>query len=431
MIGKRLRLIFENATIPIVAILLGLLVSSIFVITAHKDDGTPADPIEAYQNLFCEGFGPRGCQTFGDILFFRVQNDDGSSQTVFAPLYGKDGHPLALVLERGTILILTALSATVAFQAGMFSIGMDGQLVLGAITACFLGFWLPDQIYALAGTSADSAPEGLLTIMHLVIPLVCISAAMIVGAFYSWIAGYLKVKLNVNELISTIILNAIAVQIVGYLINFPLRSDFNNVARTRRIDDTAWLVPFNRGIFENIEWFSGARVGIGIVIAIFAALLVGFFLWRSTAGYEQRMARGSRLFARFGGIPSERAALRAMLLSGALSGMAGAIQILGVDRRVVDGFASSGLGFDGVLVAILARESIGGILLVAAFFAGLEQGAINLQFGNLPRELGGIVISFIILFSSMEDFFRSIIVRVQTRLRPPPKTLAETPGTTS
>jgi simple sugar transport system permease protein len=416
MIGKRIQRILENAAIPILATILGLLVSTIFVAVAQTD------PIPTYQSLFCEGFGPKGCQTFGDILVFNAQNEDGTSQTYFGPTYGKDGHPLAIVLERGTILILAALSATVAFQAGMFSIGMDGQLVLGAITVAFLGYWIPDQIYALAGiTDPETASTGLLTVMHLIVPLLCIGAAMLVGAVYSWIAGFLKVKLNVNELISTIILNAIAVKLVSYLVNNPLRADFNSIARTQRIDDTAWLVPFNRGILENVEWFSGSRTGIGIIIALLMALLIGFYLRRTTAGYEQRMTRGSRLFARFGGIPSERAALRAMLISGALSGLAGAIQILGVERRVVGDFASSGLGFDGVLVAILARESIGGIILVALFFAGLEQGAINLQFGNLPRQLGGIIIAFIILFSSMENFFRSLIARLRPKAAASPK----------
>jgi ABC-type uncharacterized transport system permease subunit len=424
MTQNRFRQWFENAAIPIVAVLLGLLVSSIFVFVARTD------PIETYQHLFCEGFGPRGCQTFGDIIVFHPQSEDGTIQTVFGPTYGSGGHPLALDLERATILILTALSATVAFQAGMFSIGMDGQLVLGAITVAFLGYWLPGQVYALAGISdPEAAPEALLTVMHLVIPLVCIAIAMVVGAFYSWIAGYLKVKLNVNELISTIILNAIAVQFVGYLVRNPLRSDFNTTARTFRIDDTAWLVPFNRGILQDVEWFSGSRTGIGILIAVVAAVLVGFYLWRTSAGYEQRMTRGSRLFARFGGVPSERAAIRAMLISGTLSGLAGAIQILGVERRVVDGFQSTGFGFDGVLVAILARESIPGILVVGVFFAGLEQGAINLQFGNLPRQLGSIIIAFIILFNSMEDFFRRILSRIQARLRPPQRAqLAEAPG---
>ncbi|MBK9745332.1 MAG: ABC transporter permease [Chloroflexi bacterium] len=243
--------------------------------------------------------------------------------------------------------------------------------------------------------------------MHLVVPALCIAAAMLVGAIYSWIPGYIKIKLNVNELISTIIFNAIAIQLVGWLINFPLRSDLNNIARTRRIDDTAWLIPFNRGIFADVEWFSGARLGVGFLIALLAAFLVWFYLKRTTAGYEQRMTRGSSLFARFGGIPTGRAALRAMLISGALSGLAGAIAILGVERRVVDGFQASGVGFDGVLVAILSKESIIGILLFAPFYAGLNLGATNLQFGNLPRQLGGIIISFIVLFSAMEDFIRS------------------------
>ncbi len=416
MMTIRLRQGLENAAIPIFAVLLGLLVSSFFVLAAQND------PIETYQRLFCEGFGPRGCQTFSDLIIFHAPAADNPEvmQSFFAPFYGVGGHPLSVVVERATILILTALSATVAFQAGMFSIGMDGQLVLGAITATFLGYWLPGQIYGAMGfADAKDAPETLLTIMHLVIPLICIAAAMTVGAFYSWIAGYLKVKLNVNELISTIILNAIAVKLVGYLINFPMRSDMTSIARTARIDDTAWLVPFNRGLLPDVEWFSGSRIGLGIVIALLAAIGIGFYLWRTTAGYEQRMTRGSGMFARFAGVASERAALRAMLISGALSGLAGAIQILGVERRVVDGFASAGLGFDGVLVAVLARESIVGILIVGLFFAGLEQGAINLQFGNIPRQLGGIIIAFIILFNSMEDFFRRGLTRIRLRLRPP------------
>jgi simple sugar transport system permease protein len=306
---------------------------------------------------------------------------------------------------------------------------MDGQLVLGALTVAYLGYALPGPIYIWAGvTEPGSASPELLTMMRFVVPVICIAAAMAVGARYSGVAGLLKVLLNVNELISTIILNAIAVQFVGYMINFPLRSDFNNIARTQRIDDTAWLVPFNRGLLPNVEWFSGSRMGIGTILALSAAGLIWFFLWRTTAGYEQRMTRGSRLFARFGGIPSGRAAIRAMLISGALSGLAGAIQILGVERRVVDGFAGSGIGFDGVLVAILAKESIPGILLGAMFFAGLQQGALNLQFANLPRQLGGMLIAFIILFSSMENFFRSVFARIQARIRPHRPEQPEPPG---
>jgi len=408
----RLRHIMEGAAIPVAAVLLGLVVSSAFVVIAGKQ------PLPTYAFMFCEGFGARGCENFGHLLFVPVEEEDGSVHTHFAPTLGTRGHKLAIVLERATPLILTALSATVAFRAGMFSIGQDGQLVLGAVAAVFLGYWLPDQIYLLTGTSPDSAPPLQLTLMRLTIPPVAMAAAMLVGAFYSWIAGILKVRLNVNELISTIILNAIAVQFVTFMVNFPLRADFNNIARTRTIDDTAWMTPFTRALLNEVDWFRGSRLGIGLLLVLVAALIIWFFLHRTTAGYEQRMTEGSRLFARYGGIPSARATLRAMLISGALSGLAGALMILGVERRIVDGFALGGVGFDGVLVAILARESVVGILLVASFFAGLEQGAINLQFENLPRQLGGMIIAFMILFASMEDFFRDNITRLRVRLFP-------------
>ncbi len=414
-----LRRTLDGVSIPLIAVVLGLLASSLFVLLAN------VSPIDTYQQLFCEGFGPRGCQTFGDLFVFQAPNEDGTTTTVFAPLYGSGGSRLALILEQATPLILTALSATVAFQAGMFSIGMNGQLIMGAITVAFLGVWLPAQIYGVAGVADyDSAPELLRTIMHLIVPLVCMAAAMVVGAVYSWIPGYLKVKLNVNELISTIIFNAIAVQLVGYLVNFPLRSDQNNIARTARIDDTAWLIPFNRTFFADVEWFSGARVGVGLFIALIAAALVWFYLKRTTAGYEQRMTRGSSLFARFGGIATGKAALRAMLISGALSGLAGAIAILGVERRVVDGYNQTQTGFDGVFVAILAREAIVGILIIAPIFAGLNLGAINLQFGDLPRQLGGIIISFIILFNAMEDWIRE---RLRALFKPRPRPEAPSP----
>src|SRR4051794_3780131 len=122
MNAKRLRQTLEGAAIPIMATLLGLILSSVFVLSAR------ADPVETYQHLFCEGFGPVGCKTFGNLVTMDVPTDNGGTQTVFSLFYGVKGYKLALVLERATILILTALAATVAFKAGMFSIGMDGQL---------------------------------------------------------------------------------------------------------------------------------------------------------------------------------------------------------------------------------------------------------------------------------------------------------------
>ncbi|MEL7235745.1 MAG: hypothetical protein AAGK74_14675, partial [Chloroflexota bacterium] len=297
---KRLQGAIENVSIPILATLLGLMVGSIFVGLAG------VQPIEAYTRLFCEGFGSTGCDSFSDLIIVDIEDEDtGEIVRYFAHFYGDKGHSLALGLERATPLILTALAATVAFKAGMFSIGMDGQYALGAVVAAFLGYWLPQQVYAIVGIDdPDNAGRVLFWAMRLTIPVIIMVLAGVVGAWYSWIAGYLKVKLNVNELISTIILNAIAVQFVTYLINGPLRADMNNIARTERIDDTAWLMPFNRTFLSDVNWFNGARLGVGIFIAILAGVLLWYYMWRSTRGYEQRMTQGSKLFARFGGIPT-------------------------------------------------------------------------------------------------------------------------------
>jgi simple sugar transport system permease protein len=309
---------------------------------------------------------------------------------------------------------------------------MDGQFTLGAITAVTLGRVVPGFIWAATGLTEKTATEPMLTIMHLTMPLIAILGAMVVGAFYSWIAGYLKVKLNVNELISSIVLNGIAVQVATWLVSGPLRTtDPNAQPRTLPIDNTAFMTPFSRGIFADVDWFSGSRVGLGFVIAVIAAICVGIYLWRTTPGYEQRMSRGTGLFARFSGVPVGKAVLRAMLISGALSGLAGALQMLGVERRFILEYTAVGYGFEGVLVAILAKESIIGILIVAPLFAGLNNGSTNLQFGNLPQQLGGIIISFIILFAAMEDFLRSRVTAITNRVRPRRPTAEQPSGATS
>ena len=199
---KQLRQTIENLSIPTIAVILGLVASSFFVVLAG------VSPTETFARLFCEGFGSRGCETFDDLLFVEIEDEDtGVFVTHFAPTYGDRGHSLSLALEQATPLILTALSATVAFKVGMFSIGMDGQLVLGAVVATVIGYALPNQIYLWAGIEDPELVVGLpLVLMQIFIPALAISGAMLMGAFYSWIAGYLKIKLNVNELISTIVL---------------------------------------------------------------------------------------------------------------------------------------------------------------------------------------------------------------------------------
>lgn len=344
--GSRL---FDQLVIPILAIVSGLLVASVFVVMAG------ANPIRAYAEMFTTAFGCSSLQHCN----------------------------LLTTLQLATPLMLTGLSAVVAFRVGLFSIGQEGQLMLGGMMAAWLG-------YAI----------HLPAVVH---PMVAIAAAMVVGGAYGLIPGVLKVKLGVNEIISTIVLNNIANLYVTYLINFPLRADQSTTAHSIPIDETARLLPLA----------AGSKWGIGFFIALLATLLITLYLWRTSPGYEERMSGQAPFFARFGGVPNEGAAIRGMFLSGALSGLAGAIQALGVHYRMLGGF-SGGLGFDGLTAAILGQVHPIGTTVVAIFFAGLRQGAqVGLQFtSKVPRELGGGIIALMILFVAADQIYRTNLHRV-------------------
>jgi len=338
-----------NIIIPILAVASGLLLASIFIVMSGHN------PLEAYVKMFQAAFS---CESFKRCALFTT-------------------------LQLATPLILTGLAAVVAFRSGMFSLGQEGQLYLGGMTAAWLGYviHLPPVIH----------------------PAVAILAAMLVGGIYGWLPSVLKVRVGVNEIISTIVLNNIAILFVTYLINFPLRADASTTAHSPVIDDTARLMSFAPGS----DW------GMGFILALIAVGLVYLYLWRSIPGYEQRMAGQSRRFALFGGIPSSTAAIRGMFISGSLAGLAGAIEALGVHGRMLQGF-SSGLGFDGLTAAILGQVHPLGAFVVAILFAGLRNGAqLGLQFSmRIPRELGGGIIALMILFVAAPQLYQPLINRI-------------------
>jgi simple sugar transport system permease protein len=350
MNSQRLRKLLDAILVPLLAVLSGLVVMGILILILKK-------PLfESYGILFSKGFG---CESYGNCIFITT-------------------------LERATPVILTGLSAVVAFRSGMFSIGQEGQYLLGAAMAAWLGYaiHLPPVVHAL----------------------VLMIGAVLVGAAYGWIPGILRVKLGVNELLATIMLNSIAVLVVEYLVQFPMRADTSAVAHSPVIDETAQLMSF----------LPGSKWGVGFVIAVLAVIAVYIYLWRTKSGYEQRMAGQSKRFALFGGIRSDRAAIRAMLISGALAGLAGAIEVMGVHRRIMTAF-SVGLGFDGLTAAILGQIHPFGVFIVAILFSGLKLGAqIGLQLDlNIPRELGGTIIGFIILFVAAGKLYEERIARVR------------------
>ncbi len=350
---ERRRKLVNTLLVPVLAIISGLIVAAILVLTTGKS------PLDAYRTLFESGFS---CESLERCTFVTT-------------------------LERATPLILTGLSALVAFRTGVFSLGQEGQMMLGAVTAAWLGWAL-----------------HLPVVIH---PLVIILAAMVVGGLYGFVPGVLKVKLGVNELITTIMLNEIAILFLEWVVNFPLRADAGSAAHSFIINETAWLPSF----------LPSSRWGVGFVIAIIAAIAIYFLLWRTSTGYEQRMSGNAPLFAKYGGIKNEKAAIRGMIISGALAGLAGAIEVLGVNHRIMTGY-STGLGFDGVSVAILGQTHPIGVVIVAILFAGVRLGAqIGLQIQlKVPRELGGVIIAFIILFVASDNFFVGGINWVRSKI---------------
>ena len=339
----------NSLLVPVLAIISGLLVASLLILFT----GVP--PLTAYATMFRAGFG---CEELSRCA-------------------------LLTTLERSTPLILTGLSAVIAFRSGMFSIGQEGQMMIGALVAAWLGY-------------AITLPS----ILH---QIVIIIMGMIAAGIYGWIPGMLKVKLHVNEIISTIVLNDIAILFLVYMVNFPLRADRGTTAYSPPILESAKLLTF----------FRGSKFGIAFIIAIMTALVIYLYLWRSIPGYEQRMAGQSRLFAIFGGVRSDRAAMRAMFLSGAVAGMAGVIEVLGIHFRINQDFAV-GLGFDGLAVAILGLVHPLGVVIVSVLFAGIRIGAqLGLQFSyGIPRELGGSIIALIFLFVAAGKFYRDNIEAV-------------------
>lgn len=270
---------------------------------------------------------------------------------------------LVTALTFATPLILAGLSAAVSLRAGFFSLGQAGQMMVGAAAAT----WIGSRILLPAG-------------IH---PVVALLAAMIFGALWALIPALLKEFVGVNEIISTFLLNPLAGLVIGF---FPLG----------RLRYTALLLPI----------IPSTKLTIGFFIALATALVVLVYLWRTTRGLETRTAAQAPRFARYGGIQPHVPLLRAVLLSGALAGLAGAVEVLGVQYHFVTTFTAF-TDFDGLIVAFVSHLHPLGIVFFGILLGGLRSGAITgLQIGShIPRELGGAIIAFILLFVATNRFF--------------------------
>ncbi len=319
--------------------------------------------------------------------------------TVYATLFkGAFGSPkgLAVTLQRATPLIFTAIASTIAFRTGVFNVGVEGQFIIGAIAGTFVGY-------------AISLPR----IIHL--PLTLFAGA-VAGALWAFIPTILRQKLGISEIITSIMTNYIATFFISWLTNYPMR-ETPTTAETPPVHATAQLTQFAE-VFGG-KFGKGSQAHFGIFIALFVVLIVWYILKHTKLGYEWRMVGLSPLFSEFGGIHLDRTFIGGMLVSGAIAGLGGIVEILGVWREYKDGFGV-GWGNKGNLAALLGGRTAIGSLVAALFYGGMEAGALNLDWEmKIPRQLIDILVGLIIFFMAAEglwSFIKDIKIKQQIQV---------------
>jgi general nucleoside transport system permease protein len=266
-------------------------------------------------------------------------------------------------------LLMTALSVIIAWRTGLFSIGAEGQLLVGALAATAVGL------------HGGGLPGPLLTLVMLIVG----GAA---GAGWGWIAGWLRVRRNVQEVISTIMLNYVAVYLVRFMVEGPLQEKAH-------INPQSELLP-SGALFAHIlprAWSNDivTRLHSGVLLAVLAVPLVWLLLYRTEAGFGMRIIGQNAEAARTGRFPVDRLRLRAMILSGALCGVAGTVELLGVTGRLYANF-SPGWGYTAIPVALLGGLHPIGSLFSALFFGALTAGTSNLnRFSGVSSVVGNVI----------------------------------------
>jgi simple sugar transport system permease protein len=278
-------------------------------------------------------------------------------------------------LEKATPLIFGGLAVAFAFKAGLFNIGGQGQLLMGAIVAAYVGF----------------AFDGLPFIIHMPLAL---TAGAIAGGLYAAIAGALKAYTGAHEVITTIMLNFVAINITDYLADGPWK-DEGIIARTPPVLDTA-VIP---------TW---GFLPFGFLIAVLAAIATWYLVYRTTFGYAIRTTGINANAAQYAGIKVTQIIVLSMFISGMLAGMGGAVETLGVVGRYQPGF-NLGLGFDGITIALLAKTNPLGVIPAAILIGAMQSGSSQMQFSaGVPFQIIDVIQALILFFVSADIIVRKI-----------------------
>jgi general nucleoside transport system permease protein len=292
---------------------------------------------------------------------------------------------------RATPLVFTGLAVGFGFRANLFNIGAEGQLILGSLGAAWLGLVL--------------APLPSL----ISIPLILIGA-MLFGAAWAFIPAILKAKVGAHEVITTMMFSWIALYFTSWIVSGPL-ADKSGIPQTPMLSAGVLLPTFDKFI----PGIPPVRAHLGFLIALLVAVIVALVLRRTTLGYEVRAVGFNPSAAQNGGISIPLTTVYALCISGALAGLAGASEVLGVTHRMFDQVsAGSGFGFTGIAVALLGKKNPVGIIFAALLFGALSAGAGTMKLeANVSQKIITIVQGLIIFFVGAETIVSWLIKRRQ------------------
>lgn len=340
---------YQRRIIPFLSVLLGFIAGALIMAFSGYD------PIEAYSELL------KGAGFYGNIKRF--------------------GDTLLTM----TSLILTGLSVAFAFRTGLFNTGAPGQMLMGGFIAVYIGviFEIP-------------------RIVHL--PFAVISAG-IMGALWAVLPGILKAKFRINEVVTTIMMNWIAYWSVYYFVPSQIPGNFNTESAV--INNSASL---------RTEWlsnlFKGSYVNLGLFIAIITAFIIWWVLEKTTFGYELKAVGFNSNAAEYAGIKVNRNIIFSMMISGALSGLAGAVYYLGYGNNIKIGELPS-QGLDGIAVALLGLNNPIGVIFSAFLFGFMNAGKLFMNAATeVPKELIEIIIAIIIFFAAANLMIKGILSKI-------------------
>ena len=256
---------------------------------------------------------------------------------------------VAETLLRAVPLGLAGVGVSIAFRAGAFNVGAEGQLYVGAMASAWTGLAFPFL-----------PPAALLALMGL--------AAVLAGGIWAGIAGVLKAWVNASEMIVTIMLNYVAIFLINYLVHGPLQDPASPLGQTARLPRAAYL-PILVG---------GTRLHVGLILTAVLAVLFFFLLQRTSWGFHIRVLGRSPVVAHASGIPVNRVTVSVLVASGALAGLAGFCEAAGVQHRMIENI-SPGYGYTAIVVALLGQTDPIGVFVAAILFAALQIGASTME----------------------------------------------------